>query len=86
MIGVEQSVEWLIVETKVLGENLFLFHFVNHKSHMTWPEPGPPRWEYNYSNLGRKLWGNLGNDMAALTFGYAKAGLSLAETACPTQP
>jgi hypothetical protein len=44
---VEQSVEWLTMETEVLGENLPECHIVHHKSHMTWPglEPGPQRWE-----------------------------------------
>jgi hypothetical protein len=37
MISVEQSVQWLAGETKVLGENLLQCHFVHHKSHMTWP-------------------------------------------------
>jgi hypothetical protein len=34
-------------ETKVLGENLPHFHFVNHISHKTYPgiEPGLPQWE-----------------------------------------
>jgi hypothetical protein len=48
MMSVEQSVEWeLAGETEVLGENLPQYHFVHHKSHMTWPgtEAGPPRWE-----------------------------------------
>jgi hypothetical protein len=47
-MSVEQSVEWeLAGETEVLGENLLQRHFVQHKSHMTWPglEPGPTRWE-----------------------------------------
>jgi hypothetical protein len=43
MMSVGQSVEWeLAGETEVLGENLPQCHFVNHKSHTTWPglEPG----------------------------------------------
>jgi hypothetical protein len=35
MMFVEQSVECeLAGETEVLGENLFLCHFIHHKSHM----------------------------------------------------
>jgi hypothetical protein len=48
LMSVEQSVEWeLAGETEVLGENLSQCHFVNHKSHLTWPEmkPRPPLWE-----------------------------------------
>jgi hypothetical protein len=48
MMIVEQSMEWeLAGEIEVLWENLLQCHFVNHKSHMTWPglEPRPPRWE-----------------------------------------
>jgi hypothetical protein len=35
MMGVEQSVGRLAGETEVLGENMFQFRFVHHKSHMT---------------------------------------------------
>jgi hypothetical protein len=48
MMNVEQSVELeLAGVTEVLREILPQCHFVNHKSHMTWPglEPGPPLWE-----------------------------------------
>jgi hypothetical protein len=33
--------------TEELGENVSLFYFVHHRSHVDWPgsEPGPPRWE-----------------------------------------
>jgi hypothetical protein len=38
MMSVEQSVECKLAgETEVPGENLPQFHFVHHKSHMTWP-------------------------------------------------
>jgi hypothetical protein len=48
MAIVEQLVEWRLAgETEVFGENLPQGHFVDHKSHMTWPvlETGPPRWK-----------------------------------------
>jgi hypothetical protein len=48
MVTVEHLMEWRLAgETEELGENLPQCNFVNHKSHMTWPElePGPPRWE-----------------------------------------
>jgi hypothetical protein len=42
----EKSVEWLVGDTEVLGENLPQCRFVHHEPHML-PvrEPGPPRWE-----------------------------------------
>jgi hypothetical protein len=48
MVIVDQFVEWRLAgETEVVGENLPYYHFVHHKSHMTWPglEPGPPQWK-----------------------------------------
>jgi hypothetical protein len=48
MVIVEQLVEWRLAgETEVFGENLPHIHFINHKSHSTWPgfEPWTPRWE-----------------------------------------
>jgi hypothetical protein len=48
MMIVEQFVECeLAGETEVLGENLPQYHFVHHKSHMTFPglERGQPLWE-----------------------------------------
>jgi hypothetical protein len=35
MMNVEQSVEYLVGETKVFRENLPQYDFVHHKSHMT---------------------------------------------------
>jgi hypothetical protein len=47
MMSVKQTVEWeLAGETEVLGENLLQYHFVHHKSHVTWLG----------SNLGRRGW------------------------------
>jgi hypothetical protein len=45
MMSVDQSVEYLVGKTEVLGENLPQCRFVHHKSHMTWSglEPRPPR-------------------------------------------
>jgi hypothetical protein len=47
IVRMENLVEWMAGETKVLGENLPRHHFVHHKSHLTRPgiESGPPRWE-----------------------------------------
>jgi hypothetical protein len=42
----EKLVECLAGETKVLGENLSQYRFVNHNHHMlAGREPWPPRWE-----------------------------------------
>jgi hypothetical protein len=35
MLNVEQSVEQLTEEAKLIGENLPKYRFVHHKSHMT---------------------------------------------------
>jgi hypothetical protein len=43
---VKQSVEWeLAGETEVLEGNMPQCHFVHHKSHMTYPDSKPDRWE-----------------------------------------
>jgi hypothetical protein len=44
MMSGGQSVEGVAGETEVFGENLPLFRFVEHKSHMARPglEPGTP--------------------------------------------
>jgi hypothetical protein len=52
MMNMEQSVEWeLAGETEVLGENLPQYHFIHHKSHMTWPglEPWPATNRLSYA-------------------------------------
>jgi hypothetical protein len=44
MMNVKPSMEWeLAKETEVLGENLPQCHFVQNKSHMTWPGSNPGR-------------------------------------------
>jgi hypothetical protein len=47
MTSLEESVECLAGETKVLGEKLPQYRFVHHKSHMTCSllQLGPPRWK-----------------------------------------
>jgi hypothetical protein len=48
MMNVDQSVHLeLAGETEVLGKNLSQYHFVHHKSRMTWAglEPVTSRWE-----------------------------------------
>jgi hypothetical protein len=48
MVIVKQLEEYRLAgETEILGENLPQWHFVHHKSHMSWPgiEPGTPQWE-----------------------------------------
>jgi hypothetical protein len=68
MMNVEQSVEWEFTEeTEVLGENLPHCHFVQHKSHMTWPrlEPAPPRWDAGDETawaIARPCWGTMLQD------------------------
>jgi hypothetical protein len=47
-MSVEQSVEWeLAGKTKVIRENLPQWHFVDHKSQITWPgtEQRLPQWK-----------------------------------------
>jgi hypothetical protein len=47
-MNMKQLVEWQFAgETEVLKENLLQCHFVDYKSHMTWPGivPGPPRYD-----------------------------------------
>jgi hypothetical protein len=39
----EKLVQWLAGETEVLGENRPQWHFVHHKSNMTWPGANPGR-------------------------------------------
>jgi hypothetical protein len=60
---VEQSVDCLAGETKVLGENLPQAAFSNHKSHMTRPglEPGRLGWKpepnrQSYNTASVKQW------------------------------
>jgi hypothetical protein len=46
----------LVGEIEVVRENLPQYHFVHHKSYMTWHvlEPGPPRWKTG--NQTPELW------------------------------
>lgn len=51
LIDTEELVEWeLAGDIEVLEGNLPQCHFVQHKSHMTWPgtEPGTSGWKANY--------------------------------------
>jgi hypothetical protein len=47
MMNVESVEQELAEETEILLENLPQYHFVHHKSHMTWPgiESGALNWE-----------------------------------------
>jgi hypothetical protein len=70
-MSVEQSVECLVRETEVLGENLPQCCFVRHKSHMALPRPEPELLWREASDPPPDLWhsplGNISNVLEVMS-------------------